>query len=139
VTRVVLDASVLASATVAHPNSPSARVLEAAKEGAIQVVACAELIAEFDRALSRPYFTARLTEEERSSATEIVATLAIMLPDPAAPPRLLRDARDDYLVALAIDGRADVIVTGDRDLLDHEGLEPPAITPRAACERVGLT
>lgn len=62
-----------------------------------------------------------------------------MLPDPTAPPRLLRDARDDYLVALAIDGRADVIVSGDRDLLDHAGLEPPAITPRIACERFGLT
>jgi predicted nucleic acid-binding protein len=68
-----------------------------------------------------------------------VEALAIMLPDPVAPPPLLRDARDDYLVALAIGGRADAIVTGDRDLLDHDGLEPPAITPRTACERFGLT
>lgn len=62
-TRVVLDASVLASVTVAHPNSPSARLLDAAKEREIQVVACAELIAELDRALSRRYFTERLTEK----------------------------------------------------------------------------
>jgi putative PIN family toxin of toxin-antitoxin system len=129
---------VLASAAVAHPNSPSARLLEAAKEGEIQVVACAELIAELDRALSRRYFTARLTEEERSSATEILEA-PIMLSDPAAPPPLLRDARDDYLVALAIGAQADAIVTGDRDLLDHDGLELPAITPRTACERFGLT
>lgn len=118
---------------------PSARLLDAAKEGEIQVVACAELIAELDRALSRRYFTERLTENERSSATQIVEALAIMLPDPVAPPPLLREARDDYLVALAIGGRADAIVTGDRDLLDHGGLEPPAITPRTACERFGLT
>jgi predicted nucleic acid-binding protein len=58
--------------------------------------------------------------------------------DPVTPPRVLRDAHDDYLVALARSAAAEVIITGDRDLLDHEGLEPPALTPRAACERFGL-
>jgi predicted nucleic acid-binding protein len=51
---------------------------------------------------------------------------------------VLRDPKDDYLVALAVAGRAEAIVTGDRDLLDHDGLVPPAITPRDACERFGL-
>lgn len=45
---------------------------------------------------------------------------------------------DDYLVALAITARARTIVTGDKDPLDHLGLHPPALTPRAACELVGL-
>jgi predicted nucleic acid-binding protein len=62
-----------------------------------------------------------------------------MLPDPVAPPATVRDPRDDYLVALAIGARAEAIVTGDRDLLDHDGLKPPAISPRTACERFGLT
>ncbi|HZV75264.1 MAG TPA: hypothetical protein VFF79_16255 [Conexibacter sp.] len=30
------------------------------------------------------------------------------------------------------------IVTGDKDLLEHPGLNPPALTPRAACELLGL-
>jgi hypothetical protein len=29
-------------------------------------------------------------------------------------------------------------VTGDRDLLEHPGLKPPAIGSRAACELLGL-
>jgi uncharacterized protein len=62
----------------------------------------------------------------------------MILPDPIDPPPVVRDPRDDYLLALALAGRADAIVTGDKDLLDHAGLEPPAITPRTACERFGL-
>lgn len=46
---------------------------------------------------------------------------------------MLRDADDDYLVALARAARAEAIVTGDGDRLEHAGLEPPAITARAAC------
>lgn len=44
---------------------------------------------------------------------------------------LLRDPDDDYLVAIARAARAAVIVTGDRDLLDNVGLEPPACTSLA--------
>jgi predicted nucleic acid-binding protein len=51
----------------------------------------------------------------------------------------LRDPGDDYLVALALAANADAIVTGDKDLLDHPGLQPPAINARQACELLGLT
>jgi hypothetical protein len=43
-----------------------------------------------------------------------------------------------YLVALAREAGADTIVSGDKDLLDHAGLEPPALSAREACELVGL-
>jgi predicted nucleic acid-binding protein len=61
-----------------------------------------------------------------------------MRDDPDPPPAVLRDPADDYLPALALDANADAIVTGDRDLLDHTGLMPEAITPREACRRLGL-
>jgi hypothetical protein len=31
-----------------------------------------------------------------------------------------------------------VIVAGDRDLLEHPGLQPPAVTVREACRRVSI-
>jgi uncharacterized protein len=34
---------------------------------------------------------------------------------------VLRDPKDDYLVALARASDAEAIVTGDRDLLEHPG------------------
>jgi predicted nucleic acid-binding protein len=41
-------------------------------------------------------------------------------------------------LALASASGAEAIITGDKDLLDHAGLRPPAIEARAACERIGL-
>ena len=62
----------------------------------------------------------------------------MVLPDPVLPAGVVRDPNDDFLVALAATSRADAIVTGDRDLLDHAGLHPPAIDARAASELLGL-
>lgn len=138
-TRVVIDANVLASAAAGHPDSPSRRLLDALASGRIEAVLCDRILQELDRALERPYFVARVTPIERRMLGAVLRAAAEMLPDPVAPPATVRDPGDDYLVALAIGARAEAIVTGDRDLLDHDGLEPPAITPRTACERFGLT
>jgi uncharacterized protein len=68
----------------------------------------------------------------------MLEALAVIAPDPVSPPPILRDRSDDYLVALAQTARAEAIVTGDRDLLDHEGLNPPALSAKDACRRLGL-
>lgn len=137
-TRVVVDANVLASALAGHPESPSRRLLEALTADRIEAVLCNRILRELDRALQRPYFAARVAVLERQQADAVLRAAADMLPDPVAPPAVVRDPRDDYLVALARAAQVDAIITGDRDLLDHEDLEPPALTPRAACERFGL-
>jgi uncharacterized protein len=100
--------------------------------------ACQRLLDELSRALSGRYFTDRLTAEERSALDSLLRAAAVVLPDPENPPAVLRDPNDDYIVALARGVEADAIVTGDKDLLDHAGLQPPAITPRTARERFGL-
>lgn len=51
---------------------------------------------------------------------------------------MLRDPKDDYLVALAKAAEVEAIVTGHRDLLDHVGLQLPAITTRLAGEQLAL-
>lgn len=61
-----------------------------------------------------------------------------MLQNPTDIEPVLRDPDDDYLVALARVSGANAIITGDKDLLDHTDLRPPAIQPRAACELLGL-
>ena len=137
-TRVVVDANVLASGIAGHADSPSRRLLDALAADRIEALLCNRILQELDRALQRPYFAARVTAVERQQADAVLRAAADVLADPVAPPAVVRDPRDDYLVALARAARVDAIITGDRDLLDHEGLEPPALTPRAACERFGL-
>ncbi len=74
----------------------------------------------------------------RAEYLQLLGTLGSHHTDPASPPATLRDPGDDYLVALAVAAHAEAIVTGDHDLLDHVALEPPAMTARQACERLGL-
>lgn len=41
--------------------------------------------------------------------------------------KLCRDTKDDFLLSLAIDGKADFLITGDRDLLESNQLEKTKI------------
>src|SRR5207249_3110668 len=53
--------------------------------------------------------------------------------------RVSRDPDDDVILAAAVVGRADVIVTGDHDLLglhEHEGI--PIVTSREFLIRLGV-
>lgn len=102
------------------------------------MVICEQLLDEVERALASKYFTQRVTAEERIAYLSLIRTIGAAHPDPLDPPPVLRDPADDNLVALAASSRADAIVTGDHDLLEHRGLQPPAVTVREACRRLGI-
>jgi putative PIN family toxin of toxin-antitoxin system len=55
---------------------------------------------------------------DRVDAIEAIFAPFPLVPKPAAPSELrVRDPSDRWIVATAVDGRADVLVTGDEDLL----------------------
>lgn len=137
-TRLVLDTSVLLSGVVAAPTSPLGRLLAAARTETFELLACPLLFEEFGRGLAKPYFRERVTAADAAELLDAFKLLAVVLPDPVAPSSVVRDPDDDFLIALAVAGDADAIVTGDRDLLDHPGLHPPALDARAACRLLGL-
>lgn len=137
-TRVALDANILLSATVGRPDGPPSVLLDAARSGEIEMVACEELLGEVSRGLASSYFRHRVGHEEAVVFVAMLRAVALMAPNPIAPLPVLRDPSDDYLVALARAAHAEAIITGDRDLLEHEGLQPPAHTARDGCARLGL-
>lgn len=136
--RFVVDASVLLSAVIAKPDSHPSLLLDAVRAGDIEMVACEHLLGEVRRGLDGRYFRDRIGENERVAIPAMLRGLALMVPDPERVPAVLRDPGDDYLVELGRANGAEAIITGDRDLLDHEGLVPPALSAREACVRVGL-
>lgn len=137
-TRVVVDASTLLSAAVARRDGPLTVLLDAAQAGAIEMIACDRLLGEVERGLQRPYFRERIDADAAKAITEMLRSLAVVYPDPKSPPQVVRDPEDDYLVALGRKHGAEFIVTGDRDLLDHDGLAPPAVNARRACKLLRL-
>lgn len=137
-TRLVLDTSVLLSGVVAAPGSSLNRLLLAARAGTFEMVACPLIFEELRRGLAKPYFRERIGAEQAEELLDAFQLLAVTLPDPIAPAEVVRDPDDDFLIALATTSNADAIVTGDRDLLDHVDLRPPAIDARTACQLLGL-
>ena len=136
--RFVVDASVLLSAVIAKLDSHPSLLLDAVRAGEIEMVACERLLDEVRRGLHGRYFRDRIDENERLAIPAMLRALALMVPDPELVPAVLRDPEDDYLVELAGANGAEAIITGDRDLLEHEGLVPPAVSAREACASVGL-
>ena len=129
--RVVLDANVFVSAAIRA--GPSHRIVQRWLEhGEFYVIICPELLAEVADVLTeRPHLRRWI---ELADARRYVATLNDMVdlaPDPVDVEPTTRDADDDYLIALARAHDANLIVTGDKDLLEWEVQQPPVITPAA--------
>lgn len=74
--------------------------------------------------------------EDRLDAIEAVFSPFPCIPKPAVPgPAAIRDPADRWVFATAVAGKADVLVTGDRDLLVFPGGAPLRILdPRAFWE-----
>ena len=137
-TRLVVDASVMLASVAGRPQGTPALILSALLESKFEAVVCPHLLGEVSRGLNSEHFRQRLTEGRAADILAAVSESTLHFPDPEEPEAVLRDPKDDYLIALAKASSAEAIVTGDRDLLEHDGLQPPAITTRAACELLGL-
>lgn len=121
-----------------HGDSPPCLLYADLAGARFEPIVCAELLAEIGEALRKPYFSEQVGENAVDDIVASIAEAATVLEDPVNIQAVLRDPEDDYLVALTRQAGAEAIVTGDRDLLDHDDLDPPAISPREACELVGL-
>jgi uncharacterized protein len=114
--RVVLDTNILISALIAPRGSPD-RIYRAWRSGRFILVTSAPLLEEFRRvtryrALQR-YLSRSLAGTMHSELSSL-ATLVRRLPRVDASP----DPDDNLVLATALAGRADYLVTGDKaDLL----------------------
>lgn len=136
--RVVLDANVLVSAALARdPAAPSVRAFDALLDERIEVVACPALLGEVASVLGRDRLRRYLSiDEARRFVADLAAVMTLAADPPPPHPAVCRDPDDDYLVALARAAVVDALVTGDRDLLELDGIGVAVLTPRALVERL---
>ena len=90
------------------------------------------IVAEFRRVLKTKF---KVPEDRLSSALAVFGTVEIV-PKPAEPsPLQVRDRADRWVLATALAGQSDVLVSGDSDLLDVADQAPlPILAPRAFWE-----
>ena len=113
--RVAVDTNVLISGLFSTTSTP-ARAVEKAVTTA-QLVATTATLRELIEKLHSPKFDRYVRRERRDALLERVASLVEII-EVLQPIRASRDPNDDKFLDAAVNGRADVIVTGDRDLLD---------------------
>jgi putative PIN family toxin of toxin-antitoxin system len=117
VIRAILETNLLISYLLTH-RPPIAMLLGdlLAKDGFAMVTA-PELLAELDRVLKYPKLQRHYTGEERTRFVAMVLSLSEAAELPETIPRICRDPEDDWLIACAVVGEADMVVSGDADLL----------------------
>jgi len=96
-------------------------------QGRFHLVVSTHLLYELQATLSRRTFRKYLTVPVLHQYVMWIADRAQVGPDSTEVPRYTGDPDDDYLVALAIDTEAEVIVTSDGDLHDHRDTIPVAV------------
>jgi len=133
--RVVLDTNVLVSAALRNGSPPHRTLLKARMQG--RLLASEETLAEFRSVLLRDKFDRDVDRALREELLQEYEQLCTLVPIPD-PPRIraCRDPRDNKFLEVAVHGKADLIVTGDRDLLDLNPFHGIAIlTPAEYLER----
>jgi putative PIN family toxin of toxin-antitoxin system len=113
--RVVIDTNVLISGLLSASSTPAQAVDKAVTKA--QLVATTETLHELIEKLLSPKFDRYVRRERRDALLERVASLVEII-DVLQSIRASRDPKDDKFLEAAVNGRADVIVTGDKDLLD---------------------
>ena len=112
--RFVLDTNVLISAALSENSVPSA-ALQKAEASGIVLYSYATL-AELSRVLSRDKFSKYITSEEIDGLlARIHRTWEIV--NIMHQVRVCRDPKDDMFLELAVNGGAETLITGDKDLL----------------------
>jgi putative PIN family toxin of toxin-antitoxin system len=115
--RIVADTNVIVSGLLWH--GPSRQLLNAARQGTVELFTSGALLAELEEVLQREKFIKRLTAAQvqpRDLVTGYAALATVVQPAQIAPV-VLCDPDDDEVIACAVTAAAVNIVSGDRDLL----------------------
>jgi putative PIN family toxin of toxin-antitoxin system len=112
--RVVIDTNVYISSFL-RPNSIPTRAVRKAEQEAHLLVSDS-VLAEFAEVFVLSKFDQYVRRAKRRTALRHIRSISIVVAIPY-PIRACRDPRDDKFLEVAVHGRADLILTGDTDLL----------------------
>ena len=122
--KVVVDTNVIISGAVFGGNS--GKILQLITNDKLQLIISSEILKEILHKVKE--FKVKSTDIK---SLEKILSLYTIWVDPRKKPNICRDPKDNMFLAVAYEGKADFIVTGDKDLLILKKFDKTLIiTPR---------
>lgn len=128
---VVLDTNVIVSGTI-HKGGHPAAILDRWREGQFILIISKALLEEVEDVLHRPHLKGKyhLSDEEIERVLYNLRSYGLMVPGKLEVKVIQEDPEDNFLIAAALEGEADYIVSGDphlKDLSEYKGIRiiPP--------------
>lgn len=117
--RVLLDTNVLVSGfkEPGSPDTPPTVIVQAWRLGQVILVTSEHIIGEFRRAMSKTYFRQRATPQLIGAFITLIEDRAEIIEVIPPVPKVATHWHDDLVLAAALAGAADYLVTGDNELL----------------------
>jgi putative PIN family toxin of toxin-antitoxin system len=131
--RIVLDTNVLVSAALKQKSMPGMAALMVERRGGLLKSLATEQ--QLFEVVARPYFASLIDPDTRVWLKELMGSAELV----SITERIIacRDPTDDKFLELAVSGHADLIVSGDADLLSLNPFRDiPIVTPATFVQRV---
>ena len=138
-TVVVLDTNVLVSGVTGFliDTSVPGQILHLWQAGRFTLVVSDHILAELERTLQKPYFQRRLSAEHIAAARLLFRTSARLTPLTVQVQGIASHPEDDLVLATALSGQADYLITGDRHLQELGSYQGVTIlSPRAFLQQL---
>ena len=125
--RFVVDTNVLISHLLMPDSTPGKALKCALHMG--ELLVSDDTLSELAEVINRPKFDKYLSTQDRKKFFEVLAPLCIRV-EIIRPVQACRDPNDDKFLEVAINGTADFILSGDKDLLAlHPFHDIPILSP----------
>jgi len=112
--KIILDVNIWVSAFISKKMEQQIQAI--ILQDNVEIIACNELLEELQQTLQKPKLKKYLSAERLQLVIELVKQSATLI-ELKSSVEICRDNKDDYLLALAKDAQADLLLTGDNDLL----------------------
>lgn len=121
--KVILDTNLWISFLITRRYSPLDDLL---LTGNIKLIFSKELIEEFLTVAKRPKFEKYFTDNDIHHLIQLFDSFGALI-DVSSEITECRDSKDNFLLNLAIDSKADFLITGDDDLLSIKKIKKTRI------------
>jgi len=113
--RFVFDVNIIISATLIPESNPDLAIRKAQDLGSILM--SPSIWSELEQVLNRPKFDRYISSEDRVRFLHDFYPTVTLVTEQIEEIQECRDPKDNKYLELAVSGSADMIITGDRDLL----------------------